>query len=104
MAWLMLAAAGAFEVGFTTSMKYAQGFTRLWPTLAFLACVVLSFILLERATQSIPLGTAYAVWTGIGAAGTVLVGALLFGETPSALRVVFLVTLVGSIIGLKVFT
>ena len=104
MAWLMLVAAGAFEVGFTTSMKYAQGFTRPWPTIAFIACVISSFILLERATQSIPLGTAYAVWTGIGAAGTVVVGALLFGEAMTALRLLFLATLVGSIIGLKLFT
>ena len=104
MAWLMLVAAGAFGVGFTTSMKYAQGFTRPWPTIAFIACVISSFILLERATQSIPLGTAYAVWTGIGAAGTVVVGALLFGEALTALRLLFLATLVGSIIGLKLFT
>jgi quaternary ammonium compound-resistance protein SugE len=104
MAWLILIAAGVFEVGFTTSMKYAHGFSRPWPTVAFLVCVVLSFILLERATRSIPLGTAYAVWTGIGAAGTVVVGALLFGETLGALRLLFLTTLVASIIGLKLFT
>ena len=104
MAWLWLVVAGAFEVGFTTSMKYAQGFTRLWPSLSFLVCIILSFLLLERASQSIPLGTAYAVWTGIGAAGTVIVGAVLFGEQLTALRLIFLTTLVGSIVGLKLFT
>ncbi|HVY42632.1 MAG TPA: multidrug efflux SMR transporter [Hyphomicrobiaceae bacterium] len=104
MAWLLLVLAGAFEVGFTTSLKYAQGFTRLWPTLAFAVCVVLSMVLLERAQQTIPLGTAYAVWTGIGAAGTVVVGAMLFAEPLSALRILFLATLIGSIIGLKLFT
>jgi quaternary ammonium compound-resistance protein SugE len=104
MPWLLLVLAGAFEVGFTTSMKYAQGFTRAWPTLAFVACIVLSFALLERATRSIPLGTAYAVWTGIGAAGTVIVGAVLFAEPLNGLRMLFLATLIGSIIGLKLFT
>ncbi|MGE5514165.1 MAG: DMT family transporter [Bacteroidota bacterium] len=104
MAWLLLVLAGTFEVGFTTSLKYAQGFTRLWPTLAFAVCVVLSMVLLERAQQTIPLGTAYAVWTGIGAAGTVVVGAMLFAEPLSALRILFLATLIGSIIGLKLFT
>lgn len=104
MAWLILLFAGLFEVGFTTSMSYAQGFTRLWPTLSFIVCVILSMVLLERAQQTIPLGTAYAVWTGIGAAGTVLVGALLFAEPLTGLRILFLTTLVGSIIGLKLFT
>jgi quaternary ammonium compound-resistance protein SugE len=104
MAWLLLVLAGLFEIGFTTSMKYAQGFTRPLPSLSFLACVILSFVLLERATQSIPLGTAYAVWTGIGAAGTVIAGSMLFGEPLTALRILFLVTLIGSIVGLKLFT
>ncbi|MGE0769822.1 MAG: multidrug efflux SMR transporter [Hyphomicrobiaceae bacterium] len=104
MAWIFLLVAGALEVGFTTSMKYSQGFTRLAPSLSFLVCAVLSFVFLERATQAIPLGTAYAVWTGIGAAGTVAVGAWLFGEPLTAIRLFFLATLVASIAGLKLFT
>src|SRR5688572_19643121 len=100
MAWLLLVIAGGFEVGFTTSMKYANGFTRLWPTLSFVVCVIVSFVLLERASQSIQLGTAYAVWTGIGAAGTVIVGSVLFGEPLTVVRLIFLSALVGSIIGL----
>jgi quaternary ammonium compound-resistance protein SugE len=104
MAWLALVLAGLFEVGFTTSMSYSRGFTKLWPTLSFVVCIILSMVLLEQAQRTIPLGTAYAVWTGIGAAGTVLVGAVMFAEPLTGLRILFLTTLVGSIIGLKLFS
>ena len=101
MPWLYLILAGLFEIGFTTCLKLSEGFSRLWPSLGFLCCATLSFWLLTRAIQTIPLGTAYAVWTGIGAFGTALIGILIFGEPATALRLVFLVLLIGSIIGLK---
>lgn len=101
VAWLILLAAGLFEVGFTTCMRLSDGFKHpLW-TSGFLVSAVLSFILLERAQRVIPLGTAYAVWVGIGAFGTALVGMLLFREPVETVRLVLLAVLVGAIIGLK---
>lgn len=100
-AWLCLFLAGCFEIGFTTFLKLSDHFSR-WPwTLAFLASAATSFVLLSRAVTVIPMGTAYAVWTGIGAAGTVVVGILAFGESASFARLALLVLLVGSIAGLK---
>ena len=101
MAWFILIMAGLFEIGFTTAMRYTAGFTKPLPTAVFLLFVSLSFYLLTKAAETIPLGTSYAVWTGIGAAGTVIIGIFYFGEPASALRLTFLVTLIGSIIGLK---
>jgi len=102
MAWLLLLAAGVFEVGFTTCLRLSEGFRNPWWSGGFLVSAVLSFILLERAQRVIPLGTAYAVWVGIGAAGTALVGMWLFREPLETARLVLLAVLVGSIIGLKV--
>jgi quaternary ammonium compound-resistance protein SugE len=96
--------AGLFEVGFASTLKLTQGFTRLWPTLVFAACILLSFVFLEKATRDIPIGTAYAVWTGIGAAGTALIGILVYKEPATALRLFFIATLIASIIGLKFAT
>ena len=101
MSWFYLLLAGLFEIGFTTCLKLSEGFSRLWPSLGFLFCAVASFWLLTRAVQTIPLGTAYAVWTGIGAFGTALIGIMVFQEPATALRMTFLVLLIGSIIGLK---
>lgn len=101
MAWLTLIVAGLFEVGFTTALRFSDGFSKLVPTLLFLICAGLSFYFLERSARDIPLGTAYAVWTGIGAAGTAILGAVLFAEPMTALRLFFIVTLIGSIIGLR---
>jgi quaternary ammonium compound-resistance protein SugE len=101
MAWFVLILAGLFEIGFTTSMRYTEGFTRPLPTAIFVVFAVLSFYLLTKASETIPLGTSYAVWTGIGAAGTVVAGIFYFGEPATALRLLFLATLIGSIIGLK---
>jgi quaternary ammonium compound-resistance protein SugE len=101
MAWIVLILAGLFEIGFTTSMRYTEGFTRLWPTLVFLVFACASFYLLTRASQTIPLGTSYAVWTGIGAAGTVIIGIFYFGEPASTWRLIFLSALIASIAGLK---
>lgn len=101
MSWLLLALAGLFEVGFTTCLKLSDSFSKPLPSLGFLVCAVISFWLLTKATQTIPLGTAYAVWTGIGACGTALVGIYAFGDPTTAWRLVFLTLLIGSIIGLK---
>ena len=104
MSWAYLLFAGLFEVGFASTLKLTDGFTKLWPTLIFTVCIVLSFLLLNKALKDIPIGTAYAVWTGIGAAGTAIVGILVYKEPATALRLFFIVTLVGSIIGLKLAT
>jgi quaternary ammonium compound-resistance protein SugE len=104
MAWIYLILAGLFEVGFAATLKLTQGFTKPLPTALFLACAVASFVLLARAARDLPMGTAYLVWTGIGAAGTALIGILLYHEPATALRLLFITTLIGSIIGLKLAT
>ncbi len=101
MAWIYLLLAGLFEIAFTTSMRYIDWTFRPWPIFWFLVFSTLSFGLLLLATRSIPLGTAYAVWTGIGAAGTTMVGMLYYGEPAETIRVLLLMTLIGSIVGLK---
>jgi len=101
MAWLLLILAGICEVGFTTALKLSEGFSKWSYTMVFLIFATASFALLAKATETIPIGTAYAVWTGIGAFGTAIVGILFFKESSDFWRVFFLVTLVGSIIGLK---
>lgn len=101
MPWLYLLLAGLFEIGFTTCLKLSNSFSKPWPTLGFLCCALASFWLLTKAAQGIPLGTAYAVWTGIGAFGTALVGIYAFGEPATALRLLFLSLLIVSIAGLK---
>lgn len=102
MAWVMLGIAGVFEVVWATCMKYSDGFTNLgWSLLAF-AGMAVSFFLLARATKTLPLGTAYAVWTGIGALGSVIVGFILFKEPVTAGRLIFAALLLIGIIGLKI--
>lgn len=101
MSWLCLALAGLFEVGFTTCLKLSDSFSKPLPSLGFLICAVISFWLLTKASQSIPLGTTYAVWTGIGVCGTVLVGIYAFGDPTTGWQLFFLSLLIGSIIGLK---
>jgi quaternary ammonium compound-resistance protein SugE len=100
-AWAALIAAGACEVAATTAFRYVEGFTRLVPTMVFFAVGLASLVLLNRAIATIPIGTAYAVWTGIGAAGTVLVGLAFHGEPATTGRLLLLMLLIGSIIGLK---
>jgi quaternary ammonium compound-resistance protein SugE len=101
MAWLLLILGGCFEVGFTTCLRFVDGFRNLPWTLGFLASVTLSMGLLEYAARTIPMGTAYAVWGGIGAAGTVLVGILWFGEPAGSIRILLLLALIGCIVGLR---
>lgn len=99
--WMFLFLAGLFEICFTTALKLSANFTRVLPTVFFGIFTVCSFLCLNKSLGSIPLGIAYAVWTGIGAAGTLLVSLFIFEETISAIRIVFLLLLMLSIIGLK---
>lgn len=102
MGWVYILVAGVLEVLFTTAIRYTEGFTRFWPTLLVLALASLSFLCIARATQTIPLGTAYALWGALGAAGTVVIGILYFNEPVTFWRLFFLTTLIASVIGLKV--
>jgi quaternary ammonium compound-resistance protein SugE len=101
MAWIFLVIAGMCEIIFTTFLKLSDNFTRLWPTMAFTSLAMLSFFFLSLSLRSIPLGTSYAVWTGIGAFGTALIGIIYFGEPADFWRIFFLMMLIGSIIGLR---
>ena len=101
MGWIYLIIAGMFEIGFTTCLKLSNNFSNLKWSLGFFLCISASFYLLNKAIQTIPMGTAYAVWTGIGAVGTVLVGMLLYKEPADVWRLFFITLLIGSIIGLK---
>jgi quaternary ammonium compound-resistance protein SugE len=104
MNWIILIAAGLFEVAFTFSLgkaRESQGQQAWWWYGSFLVALVVSMLLLMKATQSLPLGTAYAVWTGIGAVGTALLGILVFNDPASFWRVFFIITLIASIVGLK---
>ncbi len=101
MHWIYLLVAGLFEIGFTTALKLSDNFTKVAPTVGFLILGGISFYLLSLSMKNIPLGTAYAVWTGIGAFGTAVVGILFFGDPVFFWRVFFLLLLVASIVGLK---
>ena len=101
MNWLILIIAGLFEVGFTTCLSLSKNFTDWRWAAAFFLCITLSFLMLNKAIQTIPIGTAYAVWTGIGAVGTALVGVLFFKEPSQFWRLFFIATLIFSIVGLK---
>jgi len=104
MAWLLVVLAGLFEIGMAVTLKASDGFTRLSASLAFGVCGVVSFSLLATALKTLPVGTAYAVWTGIGAAGTALLGIAVLGESASVLRVASIALIVAGVIGLKVAT
>jgi quaternary ammonium compound-resistance protein SugE len=101
MAWLMLVVAGLFEVCWAIGLKYTEGFTRLWPTLGTLAAMVISLGLLGLAMKTLPVGTSYAVWVGVGAVGTALLGIVLLGEPANAGRLISLGLIVAGIVGLK---
>jgi quaternary ammonium compound-resistance protein SugE len=102
MAWFYLIAGGLFEIGFTTCLRFTEGFKNLPWTLAFLVCIILSMVFLEMATRSvISMGTGYAVWTGIGALGTVAIGMIWFGEPATAIRIALIFGVVACIAGLK---
>jgi len=101
MAWIYLFVAGLFEVGWAIGLKYTEGFTRLGPTLWTLAAMAVSLFLLAIALKTIPVGTGYAVWTGIGAVGTAILGIILFGESRDVVRLLCIVLIIGGIAGLK---
>lgn len=101
MAWVLLVVAGVFEVGWAIGLKYTEGFTRLWPTLGTGAAMLVSLGLLGVAMKSLPVGTAYAVWVGVGAVGTAILGMVLFGESANAGRILSLGLIIAGIIGLK---
>jgi quaternary ammonium compound-resistance protein SugE len=101
MKWLILGAAGLLEIGWAVGLKYTQGFTRLWPSLATVSAMAVSLLLLGLATRELPLGMAYAIWVGIGALGTGIMGMVLFGESVSATKLVSLALIVAGITGLK---
>ncbi|MEE4546569.1 multidrug efflux SMR transporter [Streptomyces sp. V4-01] len=101
MAWILIVAAGLLEVAWSIGMKYTEGFSRLWPSVFTAAGIVASMLLLSRAARSLPIGTAYGVWVGIGAAGAALVGMLLLGEPATAARIFFVALLLVAVVGLK---
>jgi quaternary ammonium compound-resistance protein SugE len=101
MAWIQLVIAGLLEIGWAIGLKYTEGFSRLWPSVATIAAMIASFALLAAALKTIPVGTGYAVWTGIGASGTAIIGMVFLGESRDVLRVVCLVLIVAGVVGLK---
>jgi len=104
MAWVYLVVAGIFEIGWATGLKYTDGFTRLWPSVWTALSMALSVWLLAVALKTIPIGTGYAIWTGIGAAGTAVAGMILFGESRAAVRIASIVVIMAGIAGLKLST
>lgn len=104
MAWAVLFVAGILEVGWAVGLKYTESFTRLWPSVATIAAMVLSMALLGIAVRTLPLGTAYAVWTGIGTVGTVIVGMLFLGEPASFVRLLCVLLILTGIVGLKLIS
>lgn len=104
MDWLILTIAGLLEVVWAVGLKYSEGFTRLWPSVGTVVAMVLSVVLLSIAMRSLPMGTAYAVWVGIGAVGTVIMGIFLFNEPTSMIRLVSVGMIIIGIIGLKLAT
>lgn len=104
MAWIVLIVAGLFEVGWAIGLKYTEGFTRLWPTAVTLVAMIVSLWLLGVAMKSLPVGTAYSVWVGVGAVGTVVMGIVLFGEPANAARLISVALIIAGIAGLKLAT
>ena len=101
MAWFLIVAAGLFETGFAVLLKQSHGFSQLWPTVGFAACALISFALLTMALKRLEIGPAYATWTGIGAAGTAVVGIAVLGESASPLKIASLALVVTGVIGLS---
>ena len=104
MAWVILVIAGLFEVGWAIGLKYTEGLTRLWPTVGTVLAMIISVWLLGAAMKSLPVGTAYSVWVGVGAVGTVALGIILLGEPVNAARLISVTWIVAGIIGLKLAT
>lgn len=101
MAWVYLVIAGLLEIGWAIGLKYTYGFSRLWPSVATVVCMAVSFVFLSLSLKTIPIGTGYAVWTGIGAAGTALFGILVLGESRDIARVLCILLIIAGVLGLK---
>jgi quaternary ammonium compound-resistance protein SugE len=99
--WLALFAAGLLEIAWAFGLKYSDGLTRFWPTLATVLAILASFSLMALALRSLPFGTAYAIWTGIGAAGSIIVGMVVFSESADPIRIICLTLIVTGVVGLK---
>jgi quaternary ammonium compound-resistance protein SugE len=104
MYWIVLFVAGLFEVAWAIGLKYTEGFSKLWPSVFTIACMIISMGLLAYAVKHLPIGTAYAIWTGIGAVGTAILGIILFNESKELVRIFFIFLIVVGIIGLKIFS
>ena len=104
MAWIILVLAGLFEVGWAIGLKYTEGYTRLWPTVGTVVAMAISLGLLGVAMKSLPVGTAYAIWVGVGAVGTVILGIVLFQEPVNALRMLSVGLIIAGLVGLKLAT
>ncbi len=104
MYWLILVIAGLFEVGWAIGLKYTEGFTKLMPSVLTVACMIISMGMLAYSVKHLPIGTAYAIWTGIGAIGTAVLGIILFGESKELVRIFFLFLIIAGIVGLKYFS
>jgi quaternary ammonium compound-resistance protein SugE len=104
MAWLLLVLAGLFEVGWAIGLKYTDGFTRPWPTIGTVLAMIVSLGLLGIAMKSLPVGTSYAVWVGVGAVGTAIMGIVLLGEVANTGRLISLGLIIAGIVGLKIAT
>jgi quaternary ammonium compound-resistance protein SugE len=104
MAWILLFIAGLFEIAWAVGLKYSQGFTRLWPSVFTVVSLIISMTLLALSVKTLPVGTAYGVWTGIGAVGTAILGIILFGESKEFIRIFFILLIVTGIVGLKIFS
>jgi quaternary ammonium compound-resistance protein SugE len=100
-AWMYLVTAGLLEIGWAIGLKYTEGFSQLWPSVMTVCAMIASFLLLAQALKTIPVGTGYAVWTGIGAAGTAIVGMIFLGESREALRILCIFLIVAGVVGLK---
>jgi|SRR3989304_1347306 len=104
MAWFILFIAGLFETAWAIGMKYSEGFTKFWPSVFTVVCILISMGLLSFSIKTLPVGTAYAVWTGIGAVGTAILGIFLFGESKEFIRLFFMFLIIVGLIGLKVYS
>lgn len=104
MSWFILILAGLFEIGWAVGLKYTDGFTRFWPSFGTIISMIISVGLLGLALRSLPLGTAYAIWTGIGTVGTFILGVLLFNETTDIYRILCILLIVAGMVGLKLLT
>lgn len=101
MDWVYLVIAGLLEIGWAVGLKYSEGFSKLWPSVATICAMIASFAFLAAALKTIPLGTGYAIWTGIGAAGTAIIGIIVFGESRELLRILCILLIIAGVVGLR---